>query len=239
MNIYPSYTIGTIFAVGMGQSILVCLALSSALSRVDFTTMTKNLTRLGVAAILVIWFGLMYSFSMSNSYLAPTQPGGLERVLLALFSPAVVGLLLLSSATIRKILDQIPQHQLIGFQGIRFAGFIFLVLMDMGLLSPTFAVAAKPERAIYRDCCKHYWPARRVDGNHIGPVCGVARLVCTTNRLALHVCPVICRILFADRTHLFITRTFPRHWGSTTHFRERPPFNEVAVESVIENDANL
>ena len=63
-------------------------------------------------------------------------------MLLALFAPAVVSLLLLGSGTVRNILDEIPQHQLIGFQGLRVLGFIFLVFTDMGFVSPTFGVAA-------------------------------------------------------------------------------------------------
>ena len=42
----------------------------------------------------------------------------------------------------RSVLDAIPQHQLIAFQGLRIAGFIFLVFTDMGFVSPTFGVAA-------------------------------------------------------------------------------------------------
>ena len=40
------------------------------------------------------------------------------------------------------MLSNIPQHQLIGFQGLPTLGFIFLVFTDMGFVSPTFGVAA-------------------------------------------------------------------------------------------------
>ncbi len=142
MNIYPTYTVGTIFVVGIVQSILVWLALSSAVGRLDSTPVLKNLTRIGLAVFFATWFGLIFSLSESDTFFALTQPGGRARVLLALFTPSVVGLLLLGSPTVRNILDEIPQHQLIAIQGLRTLGFIFLVLTDMGFVSPTFGVPA-------------------------------------------------------------------------------------------------
>ena len=142
MNIYPTYTVGTMFALGIVQSILVWLALSSAVSKLGSTPVFTTLTRIGFAVFLATWFGLIFSLSESDTFFALTQSGGRERVLLALFTPSVVALLLLGSATVRHILDAIPQHQLIGFQGLRIAGFIFLVFTDMGFVSPTFGVAA-------------------------------------------------------------------------------------------------
>ena len=142
MNIYPTYTVGTIFVVGVVQSILVWLALSSAVGRLDSTPLFKNLTRIGLAVFFATWFGLIFSLSESDTFFALTQPGGRERVLLALFTPSVLGLLLLVSPTVRNILDEIPQHQLIAVQGLRTLGFVFLVLTDMGFVSPTFGVAA-------------------------------------------------------------------------------------------------
>ena len=142
MNIYPTYTVGTIFVVGIVQSILVWLALSSAVGKLGSTPVFKNLTRVGFAVFFATWFGLIFSLSKSDTFFALTQSGGRERALFALFMPSVVGLLLLGSATVRNILDEIPQHQLIAFQGLRTVGFIFLVFTDMGFVSPTFGVAA-------------------------------------------------------------------------------------------------
>ena len=142
MNIYPTYTVGLIFVVGIAQSILVWLALSSAVSRLGSTPVFKKLTRIGLAVFFATWFSLIFSLSQSDTFFSLTQPGGRERALLALFTPSVVGLLLLRSATVRKILDEIPQHQLIGFQGLRTLGFVFLVFTDMGFVSPTFGVTA-------------------------------------------------------------------------------------------------
>ncbi len=141
MTIYPTYTVGAIYVVGVVQSILVWLAFSSAVSKLGSTPVFKNLTRIGFALFFAIWFGLIFLLCESDT-LALTQSGGRERALLALFTPSVVGLLLLGSATVRNILDKIPQHQLIAFQGLRTLGFIFLVFTDMGFVSPTFGVAA-------------------------------------------------------------------------------------------------
>ena len=141
-DIYPTYTVGTIFVVGIVQSILVWLAFSSAVSKLGSTLALKNLTRIGFAVFLAAWFGLIFSLSESDTVFSVTQPGGRERVLIALFMPSAVGLLLLRSAAVRKILDAIPQHQLIGFQGLRTLGFVFLVFTDMGFVSPTFGAAA-------------------------------------------------------------------------------------------------
>lgn len=141
MNIYPTYTVGAIYAVGIVQSILVWLALSSAVSKLGSTPVFKNLTRIGSALFFATWFGLVFLLCESET-LALTQSGGRERALLAIFTPPVVGLLLLGSATVRNILDVIPQHQLIAFQGLRTLGFIFLVFTDMGFMSPTFGVVA-------------------------------------------------------------------------------------------------
>ena len=142
MDIYPTYTVGTIYAVGIVQSILVWLALSSAVSKLDSTPVFKNLTRIGFAVFFAAWFGLIFTLSLSDTIFAPAHSGGRGRVLLALFTPSVAALLLLGSTTVRNILDEIPQHQLIGIQGLRTLGFIFLVFTDMGFVSTTFGVSA-------------------------------------------------------------------------------------------------
>jgi hypothetical protein len=84
----------------------------------------------------------IFTLSQSDTQLALTASGGHGRVLLALIAPASVSLLLLGSRTVRTILDKIPQHQLVGFQGLRTLGVIFLVLTDMGFVPSTFGVAA-------------------------------------------------------------------------------------------------
>ncbi len=142
MNIYPTYTVGAIFVVGILQSILVWLALTSAVSKLGSTPVFKNLARIGLALFFAAWFGTVFALSESDTLLALTESGGRERVLLALFAPVVVSLLLLGSGTVRNILDEIPQHELIAFQGLRALGFIFLVFTDMGFVSPTFGVTA-------------------------------------------------------------------------------------------------
>ncbi len=142
MDIYPTYTVGAIFVVGVVQSILVWLALSAAILKLDSTRAFKNFARIGLAVLLAAWFGFIFTLSQSDTQLALTASGGHGRVLLALFAPAIASLLLLRSHTVRTILDKIPQHQLIGFQGMRTVGFIFLVLTDMGFVSSTFGVAA-------------------------------------------------------------------------------------------------
>ncbi len=142
MDIYPTYTVGAIFVVGVVQSILVWLALSAAILKLDSTRAFKILARIGLAVLLAAWFGFIFTLSQSDTHLALTGSGGHGRVLLALFAPAFTSLLLLGSHTVRTILDKIPQHQLIGFQGLRTVGFIFLVFTDMGFVSPTFGVPA-------------------------------------------------------------------------------------------------
>ena len=142
MDIYPTYTVGAIFVVGVVQTILVWLALSAAMLKSDLAHGFKHLARIGLAVLLTVWFGFIYSLSQSDTTLALTTSGGHGRVLVALFAPALVSVLLLGSHTVRTILDKVPQHQLIGFQGMRTLGFIFLVFTDMGFVSPGFGVAA-------------------------------------------------------------------------------------------------
>ena len=142
MNIYPTYTVATIFVVGVVQSILVWLALSAAIRKLDSTRAFKVFARIGLAVLFAAWFGFIFMLSQSDTQLALTASGGRGRVLFAIFAPAFAGLLLLGSHTVRTILDEIPQHQLIGVQGIRIVGFIFLVLTDMGFVSSTFGVPA-------------------------------------------------------------------------------------------------
>lgn len=237
MNIYPTYTVGTMFALGIVQSILVWLALSSAVSKLGSTPVFTTLTRIGFAVFLATWFGLIFSLSESDTFFALTQSGGRERVLLALFTPSVVALLLLGSATVRHILDAIPQHQLIGFQGLRIAGFIFLVFTDMGFVSPTFGVAAgigdvsvggfalyaaysllrgQTARTIHRDRCQRRRPAGRCGGAHVGSVCRAGRLVRAASRNAHHVRPLICRVPLLGRPHLFAPGSRSRRRGSAT-----------------------
>ena len=70
MNIYPTYTVGTMFALGIVQSILVWLALSSAVSKLGSTPVVKTLTRIGFAVFLATWFGLIFSLSESDTFFA-------------------------------------------------------------------------------------------------------------------------------------------------------------------------
>ena len=142
MDIYPTYTVGAIFVVGVVQSILIWLALSAAILKLDSTRGFKHLIRIGLVALLAVWFGFIFTLSQSDTQLALTASGGHGRVLVALFAPAFASVLLLGSDTVCAILDESPSPQLIGFQGLRTLGFIFLVLTDMGLVSPSFGVAA-------------------------------------------------------------------------------------------------
>ena len=112
MNTYPTYTVGTIFVVGIVQSILVWLALSSAVGKLGSTPVFRNLTRIGFAVCFATWFGLIFSLSGSDTFFALRQPGGRERALFALFMPSVVGLLLLRSATVRDVLASGGPHRI-------------------------------------------------------------------------------------------------------------------------------
>ena len=79
MNIYPTYTVGAIFVVGIVQSILVWLALSSAVSKLGSTAVFKNLARIGLAMFFVAWFGIVFALSESDTLLALTESGGRAR----------------------------------------------------------------------------------------------------------------------------------------------------------------
>ncbi len=122
MDIYPTYTVGAIFVVGVVQSILVWVAISAAILKLDSTSAFKALARVGLAVLLAAWFGFIFTLSRSDTHLVLTAAGGHVRVLLALFVPAVASLLLLRSQTVRAILDEILQHQLEGMRHLTGCG---------------------------------------------------------------------------------------------------------------------
>ena len=135
-DIFPVYTLGGIIALVVMMMSMVWLRFSQTLSLLQYSVTRKVVIRVGVAFVLVLWFAILVAMTSSGVL-------GRGNVVFAIAVPLLAGILLLFvSSTFREIIDNMPQHWLIGIQTLRVGGFIFLVLVDMGLVLTPFGTYA-------------------------------------------------------------------------------------------------
>jgi hypothetical protein len=121
--------------VGMMAVAINLVAITSALSG-------SLALRLSLAAIVGIWVGLASGLgSAGNLAFSPNQPIPLVGVLFAM-PLLIVGALALRSPRVRSRLMAIPMPLLIGLNGLRLLGVLFLFLAAAGRLSGPFPYSA-------------------------------------------------------------------------------------------------
>lgn len=94
----------------------------------------------GVALFLTAWFAA-YAYAAANG--AFVAAAGFPTLPVALFLPLLVAFVALRAfPALRIAVDNVPQEQLVGIQGIRLMGFAFLLLLVQTQLPAVFALPA-------------------------------------------------------------------------------------------------
>jgi hypothetical protein len=94
----------------------------------------------GVVLFLAAWFA---SYVYAAAHGAFTAAAGFPTLPIALLLPLLVAFIALKAfPALRTAVDNVPQEQLIGIQGIRLMGFAFLLLLVQTQLPAVFALPA-------------------------------------------------------------------------------------------------
>lgn len=94
---------------------------------------------IGSAVFASVWLVGVFLLAAANFFRNNATP---PRVPMALLATLLFGYLLLLSPTFRRIVAAVPQHWLIGVQGFRVLGGVFLVRYFEGQLPGRFAIPA-------------------------------------------------------------------------------------------------
>ncbi len=94
----------------------------------------------GVMLFLIAWFAA-YAYLAARGVFSAAAPFPILPI--ALLLPLFVAFLALKAfSSLRTIVENVPQEQLIGIQTVRLMGFAFLLLLAQGLLPNIFALPA-------------------------------------------------------------------------------------------------
>lgn len=141
-NGFPINTIVLIIATMIASSATAWFFLSQGFARLSIPRQVRRRWVWGAAIVLSTWLIVRLA-------LAAFPPGG--AVLASQFTITFISLgaglfvgilLLLISPAFRQAIRAVPQTWLVGVHSFRLAGFLFLALMDMGLLPAEFALSA-------------------------------------------------------------------------------------------------
>lgn len=139
---FPTNTVILIVATMVASASAAWFMLSQALKRLSLAQSIQRRWRWSAAILLVAWL-------LSRLALAAYLPGeaGLAAQFQITFAFLGFGLLvgilpLLFSPVFRQLVRAVPETWPIGVHAVRLAGFLFLALMDMGLLPAEFALSA-------------------------------------------------------------------------------------------------
>jgi hypothetical protein len=119
----------------------ILFGLNRSLTEANWPTRDRGQAIWGISALLAAFYFAALLPSRSGFYAGagsriPTIPFGV-------LTPIVVGILLFSTwRPLRRIVEAIPQHWLVGVQLYRTLGLIFLVLYAVGRLPAAFALPA-------------------------------------------------------------------------------------------------
>ena len=141
-TIFPSNTIAMIIVVMFAVGISSWFIISQGIKRLSLTPSIQLKWRWGAAVLLSLWLLALLALAFF-----PLRGNLIRTQFVVTFAFATVGLLvgviaLLVSPVLRQIVRTIPQTWLIGVHSIRLEGFLFVALVDIRLLPPTFGLSA-------------------------------------------------------------------------------------------------
>jgi len=121
---------------------VILYGLWRALARADFSRSRRVAAWLGVALILTIWIGTVWTLAV-NGVFHQNIVGNVPALTVAIFLPIALGVFVLTrSRAVASLLDAIPPSWLVGIQVYRILGGVFLVYWIHGTIPGAFALPA-------------------------------------------------------------------------------------------------
>lgn len=144
MTSIPSWMWFAILAVDLAVIGAVWWAVSTVAARLGLPLATQHRLRFWTAVAPLGWLAVAPFAALAVQQWIPGISEGAPSVatLPLIIAPFALGIGLLFNPTWRRVLGAIPQSWMVGVQFYRTIGFIFLVLMGMGVLPAYFALPA-------------------------------------------------------------------------------------------------
>jgi len=121
---------------------VILYGLWRAMARANFSRTTRVAAWLGVALILTIWIGTIWTLAV-NGVFHQNIVGNVPALTVAIFLPIALGLFVLTrSQAVASLLDATPASWLVGIQVYRILGGVFLVNWIQGAIPGAFALPA-------------------------------------------------------------------------------------------------
>lgn len=137
----PDFITASLLGENLAIIAALLFGLRQSLVRADWPAGRRDDILRWAGAILIAWFGAAVAASWLGFFKgAAGRPPTIE---LGVFLPIIVGAITLwRSATIRRIVDAVPQSFVVGLQLYRVMGVVFLVLLQQDALPGAFALPA-------------------------------------------------------------------------------------------------
>lgn len=137
----PAYVTYTLLAFSLGILVVLLVGLRLAVARAGWNDTERVATLRTATALFILWYALALVLSLAGVFRGAADR--LPTIEFGIFVPIIIGSVLLwRSATVRRLLEAVPQSWLVGFQVYRAVGVIFLLLLGDGLLPSVFALPA-------------------------------------------------------------------------------------------------
>jgi hypothetical protein len=141
MTTTPAYLPILVLGMSMLMMAATLYGLSQALQRAAWSEALRAGVVRAAAVLLIGWFALALALALVGAF--EGVPGRPPTIQYGFLVPvAIAAVLIWRSDMVAGIIDAVPQHWLIGVQGTRVLGAIFLVLYAAGQMPALFAVPA-------------------------------------------------------------------------------------------------
>lgn len=129
----PYYVLGGAIAV----IVAIIVATNRALVRANWDEAERVRTMRVLSIVLVGWFLISIALAWFGVYRG--EADRLPTIQFGIFVPILIGLALMATKTVRRVIDAVPQSWIVGVQVYRALGLVFILLYAMGELPALFA----------------------------------------------------------------------------------------------------
>jgi hypothetical protein len=137
----PAYLAYVVLGGNLTIIAALLLGLAPALARAGWSAEERAAIQRVAAVVLIVWFAVALAFAWLGFFAG--APDRIPTIQFGLLLPILIGAIALArSATLRRIVDAVPQTWIVGIQVYRIIGVIFLTLLAVGQLPAAFAVPA-------------------------------------------------------------------------------------------------
>jgi hypothetical protein len=137
----PAYVAYTVLGGSLAILAAVVIGLHRALARTDWPAQQRAAVWRNTSLVLIVWFVAAHTLAWLDFF--RSAPDRIPTIGLGVFVPIIAGAIALRrSATLRRIIDAVPQSWLVGVQLYRAMGVIFLTLFAAARLPGAFALPA-------------------------------------------------------------------------------------------------